>query len=100
MPTVNEEIDHTFLKDVFDEGPERIGMPGEMERLMKAKRMLEGWKQSHDGTDPHVGTITIWIEEVDKLIDKNKNTAKAGRRRRNRKTRRRRAKTNSKKRRI
>ena len=87
MSTVNEDIDHEFLQDVFDNGPLNVGKPGEMERLQKAKNMLVGWKQSN-GDNVNNGSIDIWIEEVNKLIDKN-GQMKAGRRRlrKNRKSR-------------
>lgn len=80
MPSVNEDIDHEFLKDVFDNGLLNVGNPGEMERLERAKNMLVGWKQSN-GDNVNNGSIDIWIEEVNKLIDKN-GQMKAGRRRR------------------
>jgi hypothetical protein len=86
MYSVNEDIDHEFLKDVLDNGLLNVGKPGEMERLQKAKNMLDGWKQSN-GDNANNGSINIWIKEVNKLIDKN-GQMKAGRRRRkNRKSR-------------
>ena len=85
MSSVNEDIDHEFLQDVFDNGPLNVGKPGELERLQKAKNMLVGWKQSN-GDNVNNGSIDIWIEEVNKLIDKN-GQMKAGRRRKNRKSR-------------
>jgi len=96
MASVNEEIDHEFLKGVFDRvhalSYDKLSMKKLEDLLndvMKAKRMLEGWEKEHDPTDPHLGNIRAWEEEVKNgmeavknRISADKNAKKAGRRRR------------------
>jgi len=93
-PTKHDDENDAFLRDVFDEGPVRIGKPGEMERLQKAKTLLEGWRASNEKLGFSNGNVEGWLEEVEKLIHENEETnkkrkeaKKAGRRSRRQKRR-------------
>ena len=88
--------DHAKIEYALNYSDMNIGQPGEMEKLNKARRILEGWIRVDDN-NPNNGSFKIYLQKVNDLINANQQVEeskkkneqmKAGRRRRkNRKSR-------------
>jgi hypothetical protein len=79
--------DHATIEYATDFSWSKIGEPGELEILHKAKGILEGWI-NFDAKNPNNGNFKIKLQQVNDLINANKQVEEskkkknAGRRRR------------------
>jgi hypothetical protein len=79
--------DHATIEYAMDFSELKIGQPGEMEILHKAKGILEEWI-NFDAKNPNNGSFKIYLQKVNDLINANqqveesKKKKNAGRRRR------------------
>jgi hypothetical protein len=87
--------DHATIEYATDFSWSKIGQPGELEILHKAKGILEGWI-NFDAKNPNNGNFKIKLQQVNDLINANKQVEeskkknermKAGRRKKNQKSR-------------
>jgi hypothetical protein len=90
-----EDEEHATIEYALNESELKIGQPGEMEILHKAKGILEGWINL-DAKNPNNGSFKIYLQKVNDLINANKQVEeskkknermKAGRRKKNQKSR-------------
>ena len=82
--------DHATIEYALNYSELNIGQPGEMEKLNKARRILEEWINSDD-KNPNNGSFKIYLQKVNDIINANQQVEeskkknekmKAGRRRR------------------
>jgi hypothetical protein len=84
--------DHATIEYATDFSWSKIGQPGELEILHKAKGILEGWI-NFDAKNPNNRNFKIKLQQVNDLINANqqveesKKKKNAGRRRKNQKSR-------------
>jgi hypothetical protein len=84
--------DHATIEYATDFSWSKIGEPGELEILHKAKGILEGWI-NFDAKNPNNRNFKIKLQQVNDLINANqqveesKKKKNAGRRRKNGKSR-------------
>jgi hypothetical protein len=81
-----EDEEHATIEYALNESELKIGQPGEMEILNKAKGILEGWINL-DAKNPNNGSFKIYLQKVNDLINANQQVEEskkknAGRRRR------------------
>ena len=88
--------DHATIDYALNYSDLKIGQPGELEILHKAKGILEGWINL-DAKNPNNGSFKIYLQKVNDLINANKQVEETknkneqmkgrGRRRKNQKSR-------------
>jgi hypothetical protein len=62
--------DHATIEYAMDFSELKIGQPGEMEILHKAKGILEEWI-NFDAKNPNNGSFKIYLQKVNDLINAN-----------------------------
>ena len=65
-----EDEEHATIDYALNESELKIGQPGEMEILHKAKGILEGWINL-DAKNPNNGSFKIYLQKVNDLINAN-----------------------------
>jgi len=74
--------DHATIEYATDFSWSKIGEPGELEILHKAKGILEGWI-NFDAKNPNNGNFKIKLQQVNDLINANKQVEESKKKKKN-----------------